>query len=310
MSTGDGMAQRCVPAGAFVMGAVEEDRAADADEKPAHEVWLDAFWIDETEITNLQFARCVAAGACQRQVEAAHSQTRPSYYGNPEYDDYPVLIYYAEDAEAYCRWAGRRLPTEAEWEKAARGTDARTFPWGEELGCARASHAGCDADTSPAGSRLDGASAYGALDMAGNVWEWVSDWYDAEFYARSPRRNPQGPERGQEHVARGGGWKGLPEHLRTTQRAEGISHWFDGQIGFRCAVSAPIESARSWPAASWAVSSPEAQGMDPGILAEMVEFVEREEVPIDAIFVTRHGYVVLEVYFAPYRAGQQHEIYS
>ncbi len=250
VSAVDGAALVCVPAGEFLMGAAATDPQAQDNEKPQHRVYLDAFWIDRTEVTNENFARCVAAGACHPRkytpyLDGVSSRTRPDYYGNPQYDSYPVLLYDADEAQTYCHWADRRLPTEAEWEKAARGADTRLFPWGNDLDCAKANYLGCTDDTAEVTSSLTGASPYGALHLAGNVWEWVADWYEPDYYAYAPTRNPLGPETGEFRVRRGGGWKSLASELRVTARANGNpQHYFDGQMGFRCAVSTIMPSSK------------------------------------------------------------------
>ncbi len=180
--------------------------------------------------------------------------TYTPYAIHPDYQDYPALLYEADVAAAYCRWPRRRLPTEAEWEKAARGTDGRYYPWGNELDCTKASYYDCDTTsnnvtaprcgnsahcrTTRVDDYLAGASPYGVLNMAGNVWEWVADWYSPEYYSNSPTNNPTGPDAGEYNVRRGGGTKSLPQDLRVTSRASGSpQHYFDDQMVFRCAVS-------------------------------------------------------------------------
>jgi formylglycine-generating enzyme required for sulfatase activity len=222
------------------MGAGEDDPQASDREKPQHPVYLDAFWMDQSEVSNRQYAQCQAEGGCVRDMRSGDSSlTRTDYLGNPEYDTYPTLIYLVQDAEEYCAWAGRRLPSEAEWEKAARGPDGRLYPWGNEnLNCEYANYGNCVGDTAAAGSHPAGAGPYGALHMSGNVWEWVSDWYDPDYYPAAPARNPSGPAAGEYKIRRGGGWRSLDDHLRLTNRASGApKHYFDGQMGFRCATS-------------------------------------------------------------------------
>lgn len=225
------------------MGADDDDPGKQTDTEPRHQVYLDAFWIDRTESTNATFATCVAAGICEarpaeRGTTGVASRTQLNYYYDGEFANYPVLIYTVDDAETYCRCMGRRLPTEAEFEKAARGTDARTYPWGDNLDCAHASYLGCTDDTTDVEIPQAGASSYGALNLAGNVWEWVSDWYSDDYYATSPRRNPTGPLTGEDKVRRGGGFSSLAREMRVTSRASGrAQHYFDGQMGFRCALS-------------------------------------------------------------------------
>lgn len=234
----------CVPAGEFLMGADDDDEQALDREKPQHKVYLDAFWIDQTEVSNRQYAQCQAEGGCVRDLNSGDSSfTRTDYLGNPAYDTYPALIFVSSDAVEYCEWAGRRLPTEAEWEKAARGSDGRTYAWGNEaLNCNYVNHGDCAEDTTAGDSHPAAASPYGALHMTGNVWEWVNDWYDPDYYLDSPLENPQGPENGEYRIRRGGGWRSLSAHLRVTNRASGApKHYFDGQMGFRCAMNAPLE---------------------------------------------------------------------
>ena len=188
----DGMKMVYVPAGEFQMGS--ED--GEDDEKPVHTVYLDAFWIDQTEVTNTMYARCVEAGAC-------------GSFGSSEFDDYPVSSLW-QDARNYCEWVNRRLPTEAEWEKAARGTDERMYPWGNTIDESYANYSQNVGGTTPVGSYEKGVSFYGAYDMAGNESEWVADWFDENYYSTSPSSNPLGPNSGEFRVARGGSWYCIP----------------------------------------------------------------------------------------------------
>jgi serine/threonine protein kinase len=201
------------PAGAFEMGS----RNGDFDESPVHTVRLDDYYIDKYEVTNELYARCVQAGECQ-PPSSSSSYTHDSYYGNPEFDDYPVIWVDWQQAQTFCQWRGARLPSEAEWEKAARGTHGRTYPWGEGFDCTKANYGGCSGDTEQVGAFPDGASPYGALDMAGNVWEWVADWYDDNYYSISPSENPAGPASGQYRVLRGGSWSHGAVYVRTALR--------------------------------------------------------------------------------------------
>ena len=174
----DGMTGLYVPAGAFLMGSRDDDPQSWADETPRHKVTLDAYWIDRTEVTNVMYARCVQAGVC-KAPKLSRSYTRESYFGNPQYENYPVIYVSWGAAYRYCQWAGRRLPTEAEWEKAARGTTGQRYPWGNQPPDAtRGNGEEPGSDTAAVGSYPAGISPYGALDMTGNVWEWISDWYN------------------------------------------------------------------------------------------------------------------------------------
>lgn len=222
----DGAEMVLVPAGEFWMGS---DTEGDADEKPRHRVWLDGFYIDKYEVTN----------ALYRRFLEATGHHAPRYWNDAKWNgvSQPVVGVNWYNAGAYCKWAGKRLPTEAEWEKAARGIDGRKYPWGDQWDWSRANSGGTK--TVPVGSYPSGASPYGALDMAGNAWEWVIDWYDKDYYGRSPERNPQGPDSGRYKVLRGGSWYNLPVALRATSRSGyHRPNELDLYIGFRCAKSA------------------------------------------------------------------------
>ena len=276
----DGAAMVLVPAGEFVMGSNSGDIASLLrrhpkangailkDEVPRHRIFLDAFYIDKYEVTNAHFQQFVQATGYRTQAEsegggkirtgaktwadvpdATWRAPRGQGSSIAGLEAHPVVQVSWHDAKAYCTWAGKRLPTEAEWEKAARGTDGRLYPWGNEFDGTRANF--CDRNcpfewqdaavddgsrsTTPVGSYEAGKSPYGAYDMAGNVWEWVADWYDATYYRRSPARNPQGPTSGTQVVLRGGSWLYTVPDFRATERAGVPSERRNENIGLRCA---------------------------------------------------------------------------
>jgi formylglycine-generating enzyme required for sulfatase activity len=226
----DGMVLFYVPGGIFQMGSAE----GDAEEQPVHSVTLDSFWIDQTEVTNAQYARCVATGVCSSPSPLS-SVTRDSYYGDSQYDDYPVIYVTWDQARTYCQWVGGRLPTEAEWEYAARGPDGHLYPWGNDRTNDRlANYAGNVGDTTRVGSYPDGQSWVGAMDMAGNVWEWVNDWYGG--YPSEAQVNPTGPASGPGRVLRGGSWLNNGEGVRAAGRPNSRPDLRYDSLGFRCVV--------------------------------------------------------------------------
>jgi formylglycine-generating enzyme required for sulfatase activity len=243
--TSDGMVMVYVPAGELQMGKEE----GYGDEGPVHKVYLDGFWIDQTEVTNEQFAVFLneqgnqeEGGATWLNIDAEDcliEQAGGEYGPKSGYAKHPVVQVKWYGATAYCEWAGGRLPTEAEWEYAARGPESRMFPWGDEFDCSLCNSwkAGCDGydRTAPVGSFPGGASWCGVHDMIGNVWEWVADWYDSEYYANSPSENPTGPSSGTYRVLRGGSWY-LPEHAATARayRGNDLPFLSYGFLGFRC----------------------------------------------------------------------------
>jgi formylglycine-generating enzyme required for sulfatase activity len=238
-----------VPEGEFNMGAAASDPDASPNEQPAHTILLDAFWLDQTEVTNQMYRLCFNAGACNFPARAAN-------FDNPDLIDHPVVWVSWLDAEDYCQWAGRRLPTEAEWEKAARGADGRTFPWGSgPIAGYRLNFADAFLDeqwadasvvdgfqySSPVGNYPAGASPYGTLDQAGNVWEWVSDWYVSRYYLNSASDNPTGPasSTNNSHSVRGGSFFSNARNVRTVYRFGYSTDRSAQDLGFRCAVSEP-----------------------------------------------------------------------
>ena len=224
-----------VPEGEFTMGSNRNP-----DEQPIHKVYLDAFWIDQTEVTNKQYQACVDAGKCGAP-SSTNSFTNSSYFRNPKFDNYPVIYLSWEKANGYCvNWAGGHLPSEAQWEKAARGTDGQIYPWGETINCTFANYwlrknGACVGDTTPVGHYEIGQSPYGAYDMIGNALEWVNDWYGIAYYENSPRLNPPGPVSGTDRVLKGGSWNINDDSPHSASRYHSIPKGSDDNVGFRCA---------------------------------------------------------------------------
>ncbi|MGB0387691.1 MAG: formylglycine-generating enzyme family protein [Ardenticatenaceae bacterium] len=271
LSEKDDMTMVFVPAGQFLMGAAADDLDAEEHEKPQRAIYLDPFWIDQTEVTNAMFDRFIVATRYQTDAEKVNlsaifnlqtnewQEVPGAYWKNPlgpgstVEDDHPVVQVSWNDAVAYCNWANRRLPTEAEWEKAARGPNGRRYPWDnsplendllnsadQNIGTEWATQSLDDGYqlTAPVGTYPKGASPYGVLDMAGNVWEWVADVYDQTYYKEGPTENPTGPADGDQRVRRGGSWRNTQKLLRTTYRIFNTDWSRSDQVGFRCARSA------------------------------------------------------------------------
>ena len=246
----DGMLQAYIPDGTFRMGAMDED--GQSDERPDHNVTLKGFWIDKLEVTNGMYLLCVKAGACE-PPQQFNSETHDQYFNTEEFNAFPVVYVSSLQAEIYCKWAGRRLPTEAEWERAARGDDFRVYPWGDERpDSSRGNFNYFVGDTTQVGQFPAGASPFGVLDMSGNVAEWVADYYDANYYAQGVSMNPTGPGARSQYfnrVVRGGTFQDVFKDVRVAARAsvlgsnpnadDPFSAEYLGtvspKIGFRCA---------------------------------------------------------------------------
>jgi formylglycine-generating enzyme required for sulfatase activity len=237
-----------VPAGEFEMGAAETDTMATPDEKPKHKVELDAFLISKYEVTNAQYHSFVKA-TNHRLPENCCDARYNIWKGDammPGVEELPVINVSWDDAVAFCKWIGARLPTEAEWEKAARGTDGRLYPWGNDLPSGNRANYSFDPVSmweGPASlAKKDqyefGKSPYGVFEMAGNVWEWVQDWYDENYYKNSPAKNPKGPEKGEARVMRGASWRNTADMLRASNRHKHAPTERRVYIGIRCAKDA------------------------------------------------------------------------
>jgi formylglycine-generating enzyme required for sulfatase activity len=221
-----------IPAGSFTMGSA----SGQPDEAPPHPVSLAAFFIDKFEVSNADYRQCVEAGGC-RQTGSPDGFTRPGYRDDPTYNNYPVVGVTWDQAAAYCRFAGKRLPTEAEWEYAARGPDNLIWPWGNTFNPTLA--AASSPDTQPVDSFSEGASPFGLHHMAGNVNEWVQDVFEANFYVNSPAQNPVNTGSGRERIFRGGSFANEDGAFYTTSRRYNkVPSFSDVDVGFRCAMDA------------------------------------------------------------------------
>jgi formylglycine-generating enzyme required for sulfatase activity len=227
-----------IPAGEFWMGSPDDE--GDAEEHPRHRVYLDDYYMDRFEVTVARYAEFMRS--IGRQTPLRWDQVNTN-----KHRDLPVIGVSWRAAKAYCRWTGKRLPTESEWEKAARGTDERTYPWGNDQPTSRLGNFGkgstienvYDKFLAPVDSYEAGKSPYGLHHMAGNVWEWTADWYGPDFYAQSPQRNPTGPSNGTSKVIRGGSWDYAPDLVRSANRDSYTPTDRDYTIGFRCAQDPP-----------------------------------------------------------------------
>jgi sulfatase modifying factor 1 len=240
----DGAPMVLIPAGPFTMGSND----GLPNERPEHVIELDAYYIDQYEVT---------LGLYRKFLDAGKHESPPTWDDEAATTvaDRPAIGMKWADADAYCKWAGKRLATEAEWEKAARGTDARRYPWGSmqpfvdianynrglwvsEAITLAAVTSGLEGMSVRHGLKEGGKSPYGLNHMAGNAAEWVSDWYDRDYYQNSPQKNPTGPPTGEKRVLRGGSWADLPLALRVTARVSAEPEFEDRTIGFRCAMDA------------------------------------------------------------------------
>jgi formylglycine-generating enzyme required for sulfatase activity len=226
----EGMA--LIPAGYFQMGS----SAGEANEAPEHPAFLDAFYLDLYEVTNAQYRECVKERGCT-QAGLPNSLTYQGYRDDPAYDNYPVVSVTWDQADAYCKWAGKHLPTEAQWEYAASGPENLTWPWGNTFE-ADLSAAG-EADTQPVGSYPDGVSPFGVFDLAGNAAEWVADDYDETFYDNSPPSNPFSANVSAGRIYRGGSYGGVGALYTTSRRQGNVRTYSEVRVGFRCAIDAP-----------------------------------------------------------------------
>ncbi|HRK91362.1 MAG TPA: formylglycine-generating enzyme family protein [Anaerolineales bacterium] len=224
----DGSSLVYIPAGEFTMGY--------GGDAPVHIVMLDRYWIQQTKVTNRMYEQCVKAGACTSPAQELGGPV----FTNPEFASHPVVGVNWDQAQAYCGWIQGSLPTEAQWEKSARGLNGNSYPWGNsEPACDLLNYANCYGRTTIVNANPEGASAFGLLDMAGNVFEWVFDWYDANYYAQSAAANPTGPQSGQYRGVRGSSFETAEEQVASAIRRFNEPTDSGRDIGFRCVVANP-----------------------------------------------------------------------
>lgn len=272
----DGSTLLYIPAGDFVMG--------DGTNAFVHTVTLDGYWLQQTPVTNRMYEQCVRSGAC-----AAPNQELGGGYGNPQFASHPVVGVNWDQAEAYCTWIQGNLPTEAQWEKAARGTGENLYPWGEARpSCDLVNFAGCNGSTTTVTSHDAGQSPYGLLEMAGNVFEWVHDWYDVNYYSQSPAANPTGPESGQYRVVRSSSFETVAEQLASAIRRFNEQGDSGRDLGFRCAVNDPQPFAPYCQTAAYVpsgdVTAPDACALP-------------ESAPVSQYCFQGDGYAVVQISF-------------
>jgi formylglycine-generating enzyme required for sulfatase activity len=226
----DGSTLVYIPSSEFIMGN-------DGFDAPIHTVAVDGFWMYQTKVTNRMFAQCVAVGACSAPTEELGGPV----YSNPEYANHPVVGASWDQAQTYCSWAQGQLPTEAQWEKAARGTAGNAYPWGndDKPGCDLANLGYCSGRTSEVDAFSDGLSPYGLYDMAGNLYEWVNDWYGESYYKEAQSGNPAGPESGTYRSIRGSSFETDFNQAESAIRHFGTQTYHSRDLGFRCVVTEP-----------------------------------------------------------------------